>query len=431
MKFYAPIALAVFCLFACEKVPAPPSPGPAAFALSVQNDFNELQARYAVFLSDEDGTTVAFRWLPGRDTARIEVPNSTSADRFDCTVLKITTLDAPGSGVRDTALVLNTYTNIASGQSIYLRDLEYRQVTDLKFNLTGLTSLDSIIVPNSNTFSRPQASNSYYGQYRIIHTGKIWLRILINGEKFWRFIRFDDVATGTLDAHTIDASLMLQILATPRPLALPFTTTWEYELDGIVDTAAQQFFPLGAPLRPLGSPIPVFNGLEVFEPINNELFEPNIPYAGFRLRTYGPDASANGYTYYSDGFYDSFPNTLPTPTFDLSPTILSDNRLVAVQCSGAFDLLAFSRSRAGTPNIQWEVFTKPSATVTYRLPDVPKAVGDLYPALKNYDFGGTVRARAEAYERLDSYDAVIRQRLLHHDPFWQARAGYLAREEVQ
>jgi len=39
-----------------------------------------------------------------------------------------------------------------------------------------------------------------------------------------------------------------------------------------------------------------------------------------------------------------------------------------------------------------------------------------------------VRARAENYERLN-YDQIVRKRLDNADPLWQARGGYLGREE--
>lgn len=56
--------------------------------------------------------------------------------------------------------------------------------------------------------------------------------------------------------------------------------------------------------------------------------------------------------------------------------------------------------------------------------------GDRFGALKRYEFSGGVRARAEQYERLD-YEGIIYQLLRNDDPLWQARAGYLSREEGQ
>lgn len=62
------------------------------------------------------------------------------------------------------------------------------------------------------------------------------------------------------------------------------------------------------------------------------------PYSGFRLQVDGASDQTEGYTYYSDGFYDSLPKQLNPPLFfDIQPTLLSDNRTVAVKCIGDFD----------------------------------------------------------------------------------------------
>jgi len=420
--------LVIFFVFSCDKAQSPVDPDPV-FELTLKNEFLEIQAKYAVFLSNEAGETVAFRWLPGEDTARVQVPGSQPDDRFDCTILKLTTLEAPGTGLKDTTLTLTTYTQLASGQQINLRDLFFHQVTTLKFTLTGFNSLDSIVVSDGLTISRPQANNNYYGEYLVNNTGQCWMRLLVNGEPFWRYLSFSNVGA-TLNASTIDVNQMLSILAPPLPLGLPFLTTWNYKLDGVVDTSKLQFFPLSDQQRAPGGEVPVYNMVQVFEPVNNDLFDPNRPYIDlFRLQTVGPLGVAGGYTYLSDNFYPAVPNSLPEPAFDLESTILSNNRSIAVSCSGNFDLLAFSRTREVTPKINWEVIVRPqNGIVLYRLPEVPSALGALYPSLKNYDFGNTVRARAESYQRMN-YDEVVRQRLIQADPLWQARGGYLGREE--
>src|SRR5215210_2958950 len=104
-------ALALFAIFSCDKAKAPVDPDPV-YEVFVKNDYFEIQARYALFLSNADGETVAFRWLPSEDTAHVQVPGSRPEDRFDCTILKVITLEAPGSGVKDTSLTLTTYTNL-------------------------------------------------------------------------------------------------------------------------------------------------------------------------------------------------------------------------------------------------------------------------------------------------------------------------------
>ena len=422
------LSLAVFAIFSCDKAKTPIEPDPV-FDIFVKNDFFEIQAKYALFLSNADGETVAFRWLPSEDTAHIQVPRSQPDQRFDCTILKVTTLEAPGSGIKDTTLTLTTYTNLSSGLHINLRDIYFHQVTNLKFNLAGFTKLDSIVVPDALTFSRPQASNNYYGEYLVNNTGRFWMRVLVNGEPFWRFLTFSN-AGETLNASTINVSQMLSILAPPLYLGLPFVSTWQFKLDGVVDTAKLEFFPLSEHIRAPGGAVPVYSSVNIFEPVNNAAFDPNRPYIDlFRLQTNGPSDDIAPYTYLSDNFYPAVPASLPEPAFDLAATTLANNRAIAVTCIGDFDLLAFSRARTGTPNFTWEVITKPqNGIVLYILPIVPKPITDLYPLLKNYDFNTPVRARAENYERLD-YEAIVRKRLENADPLWQARGGYLGREE--
>jgi hypothetical protein len=427
------ILLAFSTFLSCEKYVDPPVI-PPVFEVYVNNSFPELNARFAVFVSDQNtGETRAFRWVPAEDTLLLQVPNSNITDRFDCTVLKLTTLIAPGTGIRDTFLALTTYTDIGNGAQINLRDQEFQQATTLKFTLTGMNTLDSIVVPDAYAISRPQPNNNYTGEYLCYHSGKCWVRILVNGDPFWRFVRFDDLNGATVDASTLNANLFLSILAPPLQLNFPFISAWDYKVDGLVDTSNLEFFPLSRQLLVPGSPIPVISSANIFEPVNNDVFEPNRPYNGVRLQLRGTEAAAGGYTYTSDHFYSTIPTTLPVPDFDLSPTILSDNRLIAVACSGDFDLLAFSRVRSGYQvhlNITWEVVTKPrNGIVSYRLPDVPTPLGDLYLPLKNYDFNAGVKARAERYELPLNYEKIVRQHLGANDVLWQARAGYLGREE--
>jgi hypothetical protein len=421
-------AFALFTVFSCDKAKAPIEPDPV-FELRVKNDYAEIQAKYGIFLSNADGEIVAFQWLPGEDTAHIQVPGSNSGDRFDCTIFKTITFEAPGSGLKDTTLTLTTYTSLASGQQINLRDFFFKKTTMLKFTLTGFSSLDSIVVPDGLTFSRPQANNNYYGEYLVNNTGQFWMRLLVNGEPFWRYLTFNN-AGETVNASTIDVSQLLTNFSPPLNLNFPFVSTWQYKLDGVVDTSKLEFFPLSDILRAPGGAVPVYGAIKVFEPVNNDAFDPNRPYIDlFRLQTNGPSGTANGYNYLSDNFYPAVPATLPVPAFDLEATTLANNRAVAVTCIGAFDLLAFSRTRTGVININWEVITKPAnGIVLYNLPDVPPELGAKYPALKTYDFNTQVRARAEDYERLN-YDQIVRKRLDNADPLWQARGGYLGREE--
>ena len=431
--FYLLVIIGV--ISACNKEnPNPPLNPDPLYKVVINNELNELQGRYAVWLSDEEGIIKAFRWIPGNDTAQIEVPQSKNSDLFDCTIARVFPFEAPGSGLRDTTITLTTYTLLAHGETINLRNLAYKQTTDLSFSLVGVNSFDSIIVADGLTFARPHSSNNYYGQYQVEHTGRIWFRVLVNSEMFWRYLYFDNITGNSLNLNDVDVNLMTQSLAHPSKIVLPFTGPWKYKVDGVVDTATLQFVPLGDLRRAPGGAEQVISALEVFEPVANEDFMPEPkPYTSFRLQVSGTSDAADGYSYYSDDFYVKLPDQLTTPVFDLEPTLLSDNRNVAVQCIGDFDLLSFNRSFSSAPlNIAWEVLAKPriGAIVVNRLPDVPEEIERAYPPLASYQFGNTVRVRAENYTRLNNYEAVLKQRLQNTDPLWQAKGGYTGREEL-
>ena len=420
------LALFLLAFSACEKDPViKPEPSDRPFSVNINNEFNELQGTYAVFLSDSDGKVRAFRWLPGADTVHLQAPGVRTTDRLDCTVVKLVTLEVSGSGVTDTSLTIRTYTGLTNGQSIHLQSLLYQQPTNLSLTFTNLTSLDTIIVPDGLTFVRPQPSNDFNGFYRILHTGKIWLRLKVNGEANWRYMFFDQVGGEALSA-TADVQLLPVMTAAPKNITMPFTAAWQYKIEGVVDTASRQLLALGDLLRTPGGAVPVFGDLNVYEP-NAQAY-----HNGYRISVKGSSDVPGGYTYVSDAFYAAIPGSLPLPSFDIEPTTASSERFIAVRCVGAFDLLALARSRTGNPNINWEVLTRPTTNgiVTYRLPDVPAELGDRFPALQRYDFSAGVRARAEQYERLD-YEGVIYHLLRNDDPLWQAKAGYLGREEGQ
>ncbi|MBL7802758.1 MAG: hypothetical protein JNL02_03410 [Saprospiraceae bacterium] len=406
---------------ACKKDDPAPVPQTPDFTLFFNNEFNELQARYAVFLSDADGQMRAFRWLPGRDTASLSVPGSAQTDRFDCTIVKITNIDASGSGVVDTTISLTTYTQLSDGQSINLHDPEYRQSIDLLIQFTNINSLDSIIVPDGLTFARPQPANNFTGQYRILHTGKVWLRILINGESTWRYMFFDNVE-GPNQTASIDATILPKMFNAPsKYIGLPFNGPWSYLIEGLVDTSANKFMPLGDLLRAPGGAVPVFEQLAVFEPEVR-------PYNGYRIRMSAPPGQA-GYGYASDGFYTSLPSFLSAPNIDISASVPANSRYAAASCQGDIDAVSFTRSFTGLPGIRWEVLLPGSngQIVTYRLPDLPDAIADLSFALKTYNFGNAVEARAEAYANLSGFSLILQKRLQNNDPLWQAKGRFVAR----
>ncbi|MEZ4893185.1 MAG: hypothetical protein R3A50_01500 [Saprospiraceae bacterium] len=426
------LLLAICAAVSCKKDPfvQPPS----NYQVFVDNEFSELKGRFAIFVSDQStGELLAFRWIPGEDSIILQVPNSSPSDKFDCTILKVTTLTAPGSGVRDTTLTLTTYTDLPGDQQINLRDQVYQQGTNMTFNLTGFNTLDSVVVPDAYAILRPESFNNYEGEYYCYHSGKCWIRVLVDGDPFWRFVRFDNVNGSSLEANTLNTDIFVSILAPPLKLNFPFASDWEYKVDGVVDSLNLEFFPLSGQLVAPGSYIPIIDRVDVFEPVNNDLFDPNRPYSSLRVQTRGTEPDAGGYTYISDHFYGSIPAALPIPNFDVEETLLADKRLIAVNCVGDFDLLAFSRNR-GNPDthlhINWEVITKPNpGLLSYRLPDVPVELGSLYPPLKAYDFSGGVKARADAYDSSISYETILKNHLAKDDVLWQAKAGYLGKEK--
>lgn len=418
------LAIAVFLLLAlaaCQKDDPSPSQPEETFTLYFDNEYNALQARYGAFISDADGHVRAFRWLEGLDTASLSVARTASGDRFDCTVVKITNIDASGSGVVDTSISLTTYTNLANGQKISLRDQEYRQSIDLLIQFTNINSLDSIIVPDGLTFARPQPANNYTGQYRILHTGKIWLRILINGETTWRYMFFDNVV-GTTQAASIDATILPKLLNAPsKYIGLPFNGPWKYEIEGLVDTASLKFMPLGDLLRAPGGAVAVFDQLAVFEPEVK-------PYAGYRIRMSAPVGTA-GYGYVSDGYFNSLPSFLSEPPFDIQPAVPANSRYAAARCLGDIDLVSFTRNYAGLPGVKWEalVAAQADAVVSYRLPDLPDEIAALSFALRTYNFGNGVETRAESYANLSDPAQIIRQYMAGTDPRWQTKGKLVAR----
>ncbi len=409
---------------ACQKKDNPEPPDKQGFTLHFHNEFNVLEAEYAAFLSDENGTVRAFRWLPGSDTARLSVPDALPGDRFDCTVVKIVTLIAPGTGVRDTTVTLTTYTNLFDGANIYFRDPNFLQSTDLFLRFTNLNALDSIIVPDGLTFARPQPANNFTGQYRVLHTGRIWCRILMDGESNWRYAYLDNVAAPNLDT-TLDAAALPLLPAAPKSLSLPLLTAWDYKVDGVIDATQGKFLAIGDLIRAPGGAVPVFDQLNIYQP-------PGPSFAGYRMRFSGFDSAPGGFGYTCDLYSDTLPAALPEPDFDIQATAAVGNRDAAIQCNGFVDVLVFTRTHNSSLHLGWETLVAPNNTdkVSYRLPDVPPELAQRFSALKNYDFGETVRVRGESYRQFNSYPEVIARRMLLDDPLWQMKAGYVARERV-
>ncbi|MCK6691425.1 MAG: hypothetical protein L6Q97_04915 [Thermoanaerobaculia bacterium] len=417
-----------FLLFtgSCKKDETPDPPESPAFELTFHNTYPLPEVEYAVFLSDAEGLVRAFRWLPGGDTARVAVPDAKTGEAFDCTVVGITTLSIPGTGIFDTTVVLTTYTNLSDGTDLHLRSPEFVQTTDLYVTLTNFSTLDAVVVPDGLTFAQPQAANNYVGQYRILHSGRFWLRLRINGESEWRYVLFDAANTPTVNA-TLDAATLPKLASTPASVGLPFFAPWSCRIDRVIDAGQQQFLAIGGNIPIPGGPVPIFDQLDVFEP-------PNPSTGTYRLRLNGTDVEPGSYTYLCDRLVSPLPASIPAPAFDIQPTTVTGPRVIAVKCTGAFDLLSLIRTQSGSTNFRWEVLTAPAGNngiVTYRLPDVPKDLSIRFPRLKSYDyFGPSVRVRAENYDQFNDYPAALAPRLLLNDPLWQMKAGYVGRERV-
>jgi hypothetical protein len=425
MRFF-PLVFSLLFLAACDKFEPVPVVTPIDFVLNVQNDLNELQAHFTVVLSDENGDIVAFREIPGDDTARVVVPDVGPDAQFNCTVAKVVILTAPGSGVKDTSITLQTYTNLSSGASIELRNHFYRRQTDVRIQFTQVSTIDSVMVSEGVTIARPQSNNQFSSHYQVYHTGSFWLRVMINGEGKWRFMKFDNIDTDEITA-SIDATLLPVIFATPKKIQLPYTTAWKYNLEGVMDLNKPQLYPLGDFLRAPGGQIPVYNEITAYEPIMNDIFNPEPkPYTGFRLQLNGVGSSPTGFYYQCDRVFSEIPSNISLPDFDAAVLSISNDRYAAVTCSGDFDVLTLQFSKG---NVQWEVYLRPntSSTVTYRLPELPAHLSNLTNTLKQYSFGKSILARAESFEQLVGYSAVIDRYMKNDDPLWRAKADYTAK----
>ena len=319
-------------------------------------------------------------------------------------------------------MTLKTYTGLFNNANIYFRDQNYSLNTDLSIQFTGMTSIDSVIVPDGLTFAQPQVDNNYTGQYRVLHTGQFWCRLLVNGEDQWRYTYFDNVSSTSLDT-TLDVLSLPQIPGPLGTLDLPLLAAWDYQVEQVLDLDDQRFLAIGDLLRAPGGAIPVFDELAVFAP-------PGGTNAGYRIRFSGNDSGPGGYGYTCDRFFADLPTALEAPDFDIAATGVVNERWITVQCSGFIDLLSISRTCSGTPNITWEALLAPdnSGGNTYRLPDIPSEIATLLPKLANYGFDAGVSVRAESYESLNVYPEVIGRMMRQDDPLWQMKAGYIARE---
>jgi hypothetical protein len=417
-RFTALLFAGLFFLFGCQKDPNIPTR--TTYEIVLGNDYNLLQGQYAAFLTNSAGEIKAFRWLNGSDTTQLTIPFSTE-DVYDCTLAKITVLETAAG--RDTSVELVSYKQIANHSEMNIRNLNYQKTIDYRIQFKNITSLDTIIVPNGLTFVKPQASNNFFGHFKIQHTGDFWFRVRINGDPHWRYMIYNNF-NGTELTDEIDPNILPKMADDPPIIDLPFLATWKYSLEGVLNLESSRLIPIGDLDRAPGGSVPVLNQLTVFKPDNQS-------FLGYRVNLKGYNSQEGGYTFYYDRIFETVPTFIQKPNFDVSPSTLNDGRLIAVNCVGDFDDLVITRKNNTTPHISWAVITETGgngSTVKYRLPDVPAALSAKFPSLGNYSFGAQTLVRAENYAFLDGIDAVYSKIFKANDPFWQAKAQMMGIE---
>jgi hypothetical protein len=417
-----PILSLAFLLTACERTDIPPIEQEQPFDLTLYNSIGLQQAQYAAYLTDEDGKVLLFKWIKANDSTHLTLLRP-DQERYQCNVMKMTILQTVNGP--DTTIEMTSYPDVSSNQGIYLRNLAFQQVTDLQVQFINITSLDSIIVPDGLTFIRPQPGNNYFGQYRVRHAGAIWLRVRVNGDPHWRYMTFDNIGGASVSV-TIDPNLLPVMDGPARSVEFPFLAPWRYNVYGVLDLTQRKLVPIGDLNRAPGGAVPVLGELSVFQPLNQT-------YAAYRLTASGHNEGAEGYAYYSDNIWNSsLPERLPTADFDITPTIVSDNRIVAFSTYGEVDVVRVIRQSISRPNIIWTAWVAPDNgfNVVHRLPNIPAELARVLPALARYDFGNLVRVRAERYDRLEGIEAVLRQEFAADDPLWVPKAGLLSKEKT-
>ncbi|MBK8557507.1 MAG: hypothetical protein IPL65_17930 [Lewinellaceae bacterium] len=413
-------ALGCLLLSSCIKT-EPPANTQLIYKITVHNHFTPIQAKCAAFIADADGRVSVFRWIPALDSVELEIPIASPSDRFDCTVVRIST--SLNQGQMDTSVLLQTYSRIRGGTEIHLRDNYYQQLTDVSLTFTGFNTFDTLVVPDGMSFEEPNASNGYKAIYKVRNTGKLWVRLKINGENNWRYASFEQSGTTPLVATLNTAQL--PVLNTPvHTIQFPFLSNWTYKVDQMLDPSGLQLLPLGETIRVPGGLLPTWDKLGIQG-------VPDFPSNGYRILAHGAQSAGSPYTYYTDAIYPELPDALPIPDFDLGQNGSNSNRIASIQCSGVFGVLRFLRSNTGQPSIHWEATVQPkTGPVTLTLPDVPTELAALFPDLANYNFGPSISVRGESYSRSNAYEEALLPMLLNNDPLWQAKAGYVGREII-
>ena len=408
----------LFSNAACNKTEGPER---NSFKITFNNEFTLLEAKFGAFLTQEDGKVVAFSWLNGNTITDFGLDYAES-ETYNCTIVKITYTEAPGSP--EDVVQLTTYHQLKDKTIINLRDLSFEQESNIKLQFTNITSLDSLIFPEGTALIRPQESTNYFGNFTVNHTGDFWLLAKFNGDPDWRYITFKNFAQTTNTLY-IDANLMSKMHQVTPTIKLPFNARWRYHLDGVLNVENKKIIPLGDTFERLESSVSLGNNLYIHQP-------EDIVIPEYKVELVGTKAGVDGYTYKINRFYNVLPTLIEAPTFNIMPTLVNDNRRVGVRCEGNFDALVMTRTIEGTPQINWSVYAAPAldGNVSHELPELPRELGLLYPQLSNYAFGSGIKVRAEQFKFLMGYDEVLSNIFDNSDPFWQTKNELLSVEKT-
>jgi hypothetical protein len=420
----------VALLSACQPVDIPPIVQEDRYHIIINNPQNDPSIKWGAWLSNESGQVLAFRWLEAADSTILFLRDHYEGE-FTCNLMKMT-VNQTAIGP-DTSIEFSTYERLGKGTQIYLNESTYLRYTDFQVRLLGVTSLDSIVVPDGFIFARPQASNNYQGLYRVRNSGSLWIRLKANGDPRWRYATFKHLQGSTLEA-TLDVSQLPTLSQQQaKTILLPYYANWKHDEQGVIRMDERHFLPIGDQQPTLGSPVTVRDRFTVYQPAD-ETFD------GYRLTLSGADINlSDGTIFYYDKFTPTMPNVVSLPEFDVEPTLVSDNRVVSFRTNGStsdIDAITITRSNYNTqPRIQWKVVLSPeprggSATLVHKLPDLPQQISAIVTSQRAYNFGGLSKVRAEAYDKIEGYEALQKAIFEAKDPLWVPKAGYTAKEKT-
>jgi hypothetical protein len=391
------------------------------YTIIINNEFTLLEAKFGVFITDDDGKVAAFSWLDGQDTTHFGLRFSDS-DKYNCTIAKISINRS--TGIPDTLVEMTTYDHVQHNTVINLRELKYEQEVNIKMQFKNLSSLDSLIVPESEIIITPTSSNNYFGNFKVNYTGDFWLRAKFNGEPGWKYLLFTNFAQ-TPNTLYIDPNLMSPMTKVPHQLNLPFESRWKYHIDGIINIDNQKLMPLVNILDEQDNNVPVADYLRVYQP-------DDLALNGYRLSLQGIKQGPNGYTYGLDRYYSILPNSIEMPDFNIEPTLVNDFNRIGIRCVGNFDALVITRTISGATKITWSVYVPPvlDGDISNELPQIPKELASLYPKLANKQFDSGTAVRAERYKLLFGFEDVQFSIFDNTDVFWQPKNELSTIEKV-